>query len=112
MLLSAFANHQHRWCLGTVPIAAGGKRVWATFGEIERRVRRLGVGFRALLASGSSIGICGNNSEDWVVSDLAALIMRLVVVPLDPKTSIAELGQMVQLARVEVIVCGPSCVGR
>ena len=112
LLMAAFVNNKNRWCLGTVPVA-GGERIWATFGDIGTRVRRLGCGFRrdCGLALHSTIGICGSNSEDWVAADVAALVTRLVVVPLDPGAPVEELSQMINLTRLEVVVCGQSCAG-
>lgn len=75
LVWAALRNFENRWCLGSLP--GQGPRRWSTYGEVRGRAEALGAAMRVHLghAPRSAVGICGANSEDWVVADLAALVI-------------------------------------
>jgi long-subunit acyl-CoA synthetase (AMP-forming) len=109
LVLAAMSNYRNRWCLGTWDSQVGSRR-WHTFGDILLRVQSLSCGLRSARGSlslppRSRVGICGGNSEDWVVCDLAALATNLVSVPIDSAATSEELVAIINQAELTVVIC-------
>jgi long-chain acyl-CoA synthetase len=90
-LLAAFLDHaQRRGAAPALRYKDDGSWHDISWTEYRRRVLRIGAGLSSLgLQPGDMVGILSNNRVEWLVSDLAALAIGCVTVPIYP-SSIAQ----------------------
>ncbi|MDH4143888.1 MAG: AMP-binding protein [Acidimicrobiia bacterium] len=83
--------------------------VATTYGELRRHVGGLAGGLAALgLEPGERLAVLCANNGFFVTSYLAGLAAGLVVVPLNPASPAAELGEALALVGAAAVVVGPS----
>jgi long-subunit acyl-CoA synthetase (AMP-forming) len=81
--------------------------------QVRTRVHHLACGLKHHLgiASRSLVGICGGNSEDWLITDLSSLVANFVSLPLDATASDDDVCDMIGQGSLSTIICSRSCLG-
>jgi len=77
-----------------------------TYGDLSRRVNRLGVALREKgVGSGDSVGILLQRSPDMVAALLAAMKVGAAYVPMDPSFPLDRLAFMASDSGIEALLC-------
>ena len=84
-----------------------GEYEWTTFGELDESVSYLATAFvRKLgLSSGTKMGICAMNRNEWVMADYAGHTQGFITVPLYDTLAKNAIEYIVNHASVSIIVC-------
>eukprot|EP01087_Luapelamoeba_hula_P016055 TRINITY_DN4899_c0_g1_i1.p1 TRINITY_DN4899_c0_g1~~TRINITY_DN4899_c0_g1_i1.p1 ORF type:complete len:807 (-),score=81.79 TRINITY_DN4899_c0_g1_i1:200-2620(-) len=106
MIWSALQLYGNRKCIGVrVP---GGDYQWLTYKEIGNRARLFASALHTLIPEPHSlVGICGHNTADWIVTDLACAFNSYISIGLHTSYSDEQLSLVLQRSRLTAIVCEP-----
>ena len=78
-----------------------------TFAEYFRNVRDLALGFEALgLQRGDIVAVAGENSPEWLYSDLATQVLGGACTGIYPTNPMAEVAYILDHSRAKIVVCG------
>ena len=58
------------------------------------------------LASGAKVLLCGDNSPEWVIAYMAASLLGLVVVPIDPQTREKDIWRLCEFVEARAFIVG------
>ena len=80
---------------------------WMSFGSVERcaQALRRAMQMQLALPSRAAVGICGGNSVDWVLADLACALGSFISVPLYCGAEVDKYQFIVKQADIKVIFC-------
>ncbi|GHU86533.1 hypothetical protein FACS189473_5730 [Spirochaetia bacterium] len=77
-----------------------------TFGDLGQRTGEFAKGLIAAgLKKGDNIGILANNVPEWILTFYAASRLGIVVVPVNPQCTVAELGYILNNADIKALFC-------
>eukprot|EP01113_Clastostelium_recurvatum_P037664 TRINITY_DN5532_c0_g1_i4.p1 TRINITY_DN5532_c0_g1~~TRINITY_DN5532_c0_g1_i4.p1 ORF type:complete len:1331 (-),score=319.41 TRINITY_DN5532_c0_g1_i4:48-4040(-) len=80
--------------------------------EVMKRVVRFGSGLvhSFQLAPQDMIAICGDNSVEWALSDMGAICMGLVTVPLHVQLTSGDVQKIINNCNIKGVVCGNTAI--
>ncbi|KAH3744291.1 ATP/NADPH-dependent carboxylic acid reductase [Pelomyxa schiedti] len=111
MLWSALQSYANRPCLGIRKILSDGSVTpgfeWKTYEQIRQQTERLSYGLlvKLSLAHGTRMGICGKNSIEWFVTDMAVMFCGLTTVPLHIDWDLHTTEQILLNSGVATVFC-------
>lgn len=84
-----------------------------THGELAARVKALAAAFQEMdPAPQSRVGVCGYNSQEYLLAFLATLAAGKTWVPMNPRNGHEELSRMVAATGPSIIVSDSNCLDR
>lgn len=87
----------------------GGKYVPIKYLQVKEDVECLGTGFYELGIKGEKIAVIGENSYEWVMTYLSAVLGGNVIVPLDKELPANEAASLLSRAKVSAVVYSKKC---
>ncbi|CAE7677334.1 car [Symbiodinium sp. CCMP2456] len=94
-----------RPCLGK---RTGDAYRWISYGRVYSAAKKISSALQAKLAPGSLVGICGVNSLNWFLADLAAVFAGVGSVPLSEDWDLAKLRPVVERCELSTVFCDGS----
>ncbi|KAH3761080.1 AMP-binding protein [Pelomyxa schiedti] len=106
----AFECFAERPCFGRRCIVDGtpiDNYSWTSFAELYREISVLSSGLinKLHLAPHSRVVICGRNSIEWFIADIACIISTLVTVPLHPEWTADVMGAVIENCGAAAVLC-------
>jgi len=87
----------------------GGKYVPIKYSRVKEDVECLGTGFYKLGLRGEKIAVIGENSYEWVMTYISAVIGSCVIVPIDKELPANEVANLLSRAKVSAAVYSKKC---
>src|SRR4051794_17373426 len=94
-----------RWDVDTAPRSM-------TYGELSRRTTRLSQRILEELAPGDRLALWSANTPEWVITQLAAALAGVVLVPINPALTESETRFILTSSGARLLLAGPPWRGR
>ncbi|CAE7361590.1 car [Symbiodinium sp. KB8] len=104
-LAARFDSFSGRPCLGQ---RTGDAYRWISYGRVYSAAKKISGALQSKLAPGSLVGICGVNSLNWFLADLAAVFAGVGSVPLSEDWDLAKLRPVVERCELSAVFCDGS----
>ena len=86
-----------------IELSSGWQRV--SYGELLAGAEAMAQYWQAEgMASGARVLLCGGNSPEWVVAYMAASLLGLVVVPIDPQTREVDIWRLCEFVEARALI--------
>ena len=76
-----------------------------TYGEVWAQARRFAASLEKPHSNAAFLGICTRNRPEWVIADLACVMLGWTVVPLAPTDPFERIAEIVRRCNVNVVLC-------
>eukprot|EP00439_Symbiodinium_sp_Y106_P078175 s275_g16.t6 len=104
-LAERFESFSDRPCLGK---RTGDAYHWISYGRVYSAAKKISGALQSKLPPGSLVGICGVNSLNWFLADLAAVFAGVGSVPLSEDWDLAKLRPVVERCELSAVFCDGS----
>ncbi|CAE7410887.1 car [Symbiodinium sp. CCMP2592] len=104
-LAARFESFSDRPCLGK---RTGDAYHWISYGRVYSAAKKISGALQSKLPPGSLVGICGVNSLNWFLADLAAVCAGVGSVPLSEDWDLAKLRPVVERCELSAVFCDGS----
>jgi len=114
----AVAMYWDRYCIGvrdvdkTNPSLYANSYSWLTFETVGIRSKNFGNGLRDIIEPRGYLGICAKNRPEWVITDFACILQRIISVPIYCLFNDRELSYVINNTKVSVVVCDKETLPR
>jgi hypothetical protein len=85
---------------------------WLTFRQVGDRIKSFGNGLRHLVEARTTVAICAQNRPEWIITDFACILYRLITVPIYCCFTNSEILHVLNNSAASILVCDGSMFSR